>query len=155
MLLTEESMSKEKFVMPTAAAPAPEVVQAARKISRDSRKPFGSQDQKLAYPTRENYHRHWFNELPGRIDSALEAGYTHVLDKEGRKVVRIVGVANSGDGLPSYLMEIPQEWYDDDMARQQAEIDKTEEAMRRGKLEEKPGENRYIPAQGISIKSGR
>lgn len=147
-------MTKEqKFVLPaTEAAPA---VQSARKISRDSRKPFGSQDQKLAYPARDGYHRHWFNELPGRIDSALEAGYTHVLDKEGRKVVRVVGVATSGDGLPSYLMEIPQEWYEDDMARQQSEIDKTEEAMRRGKLEEKPGENRYVPAQGISIKHGR
>ena len=30
------------------------------------RKPFGTFDQKLAYPSREGFHRHWFNDEPGR-----------------------------------------------------------------------------------------
>lgn len=119
------------------------------------RKPFGGVTQRLAYPQRPNYHRHWFNDVPGRIQRAEEAGYEHVLDNEGKKVSAIVGTAEGGGALHAYLMEIPQEWYDQDMAAQQAEIDKTEEAMKSGTFQGKEGDGRYVPKQGISIKHGR
>lgn len=142
---------------PSLKPPAPPVapIPASRKISRDSRKPFGSQDQKLAYPVRDGFHRHWFNETPGRIDSALEAGYTHVLDKDSKKVCRVVGVSTSGGPLTAWLLEIPEEWYLDDMKRQQQIVDEKDAAIRQGALDAKPGDNRYIPNRGISIKDGR
>lgn len=126
-----------------------------RKISRENRKPFGSQDQKLAYPARDGFHRHWFNEIPGRIDSALEAGYTHVIDKDGKKVSRVVGVSTSGGPLTAWLLEIPEDWYLDDMKRHQDIVDEKESAIRQGALDVKPGENRYVPSRGITIKAGR
>lgn len=126
-----------------------------RKMDKSTRKPFGSQDQKLAYPERPGFHRHWFNEVPGRIDSALEAGYTHVLNKEGIKVNQVVGVANSGQPLVAWLMELPQDWYEEDMKRQQQVVDEKDSAIRQGALDAKPGDNRYIPNRGITIKDGR
>ena len=125
-----------------------------KRVSRETRKPFGSQIQKLAYPARDGYHRHWFNEEPGRIDAALQAGYTHVEDKEGRKVQRVVGVANSGGALNAFLMELPEEWYQEDMKRQQEAIDKMDSAIRRGSVATSPDDGQYVPSQGITIRRG-
>jgi hypothetical protein len=120
---------------------------------RRKRNPFGTHEQKLAYPPRPGYHRHWFNDVSNRIPQALEGGYTHVVGNDGKRVMRPAGVAEHGGALIAYLLEIPQAWYDEDMAAQQAEVDKVEEAMRRG-VDTKGGpgvDGRYIPAQGIKI----
>lgn len=83
------------------------------------RKPFGNQEQRLQYPERAGYHRHWFNDIPGRILRAEEAGYTQVNDAHtGKPVCTVVGIGRGGDGLTAFLMEIPQAWYDEDMAAQ-------------------------------------
>ena len=126
-----------------------------RRPSKDSRKPFGSQNQKLAYPHRANFNRHWFNDSPGRIQQALEAGYTHVENREGAKVSRVVGVNEGGGALTAYLMEIPQEWYDEDMASQQKQVDDMDRAIREGAVAGKVGQDgRYIPSQGIKMTTG-
>ena len=121
---------------------------------RPNRKPFGSLEQKLSYPAREGFHRHWFNEIPGRIPRALDAGYEHVKDKDGKNVCRIVGTAEGGGPLHAYLMEIPEEWYKEDMRAAQAEIDEKEQAMLRGEFEKSEGDGRYVPSQGIKISHG-
>ena len=118
------------------------------------RKPFGGMEQKLAYPQRAGFHSHWFNDIPGRIDRAKEAGYTHIQDKDGKNVCRVVGIAEGGGPLHAYNMEIPEEWYQEDMAAQKRIVDEKEEAMKRGELEAQPGDKRYVPSQGISIKHG-
>jgi hypothetical protein len=121
---------------------------------RVARKPFGALDQKLAYPDRPGYHRHWFNDVAGRVARAQEGGYEHVKDHEGKNVTRIVGTAEGGGALHAFLMEIPEEWYQEDMAAQQNEINAKEAAIRRGEADRKEGDGRYVPAQGISIKHG-
>lgn len=100
---------------------------------RRERKPFGSQAQKLAYPQRAGYHRHWFNDVPGRIDRAKEAGYDHVMGEDSKAVKRPVGTKDGGGVLMAYLMEIPQDWYDDDMKAQQDQIDRQEKGLEKGK----------------------
>lgn len=125
-----------------------------RRPSKVGRKPFGSQDQKLAYAARQGFHRHWFNDLPGRIDAALEAGYTHVEDKDGRKVKRVVGVAPGGGSLDAYLMEIPEEWFQEDMKRQQTVVDQTDDAIRSGAVAGTPGKDgRYV--KSINYQTGK
>jgi hypothetical protein len=121
---------------------------------RPVRKPFGAMEQKLNYPARPNYHRHWFNDIPGRVPRAIEAGYSHVKDKDDKNVCRVVGVAEGGGPLSAYLMEIPEEWFQEDMAVQQRDVDEKESAIKRGELEAKPGDNRYVPSQGIKITRG-
>ena len=133
-------------------APAmPNEIQADTGPRKSVRKPFGAMTLKLAYPERPGFHRHWFNETVGRIQRAQEAGYEHVV-AEGKPVQKVVGTAEGGGALNAFLMEIPQEWYDEDMAAQQREIDDKEKAIKRGELEGQDGDNRYVPAQGISIK---
>ena len=122
---------------------------------RAERKPFGSIEQKLAYPPREGFHRHWFNDVAGRIDRAAQAGYTHVKDREGKNVSKVVGTAEGGGALSALLMEIPEEFYKADMEAQQEQRDRTMAQIKAGKLEEKEGDNRYIPSQGIKITAGR
>jgi len=121
---------------------------------RPSRKPFGSMSLKLDYPQREGFHRHWFNDIPGRVERAKEAGYEHVKGNDSKNVSRIVGTAEGGGALTAFLMEIPEEWYKQDMALEQKVIDEKEAAIRQGTLDKAEGDNRYVPSQGISIKAG-
>jgi hypothetical protein len=129
--------------------PAPEAAPAADAPAvRPARKPFGAHVQKLSYPARENYHRHWFNDTPGRIARALEAGYSHVKSHDGKNVSRIVGVAEAGGGgLNAFLMEIPLEWYREDQALKDAKRDEVAAQMKRGAIGDvAPGKDgAYLP----------
>jgi uncharacterized protein (UPF0297 family) len=141
----------------TQATPVIEAVEVATLPQRPNRKPFGTLEQRLNYPARPGFHRHWFNEdrRDGGIPRVLEAGYEHVKDNEGKNVNKVVGTMVSGAPQIAYLMEIPEEWFKADMAEQQKQVDTKESAMRRGELESQEGDGRYVPAQGISIKHGR
>src|SRR5215472_17049252 len=86
------------------------------------RKPFGSQQQKLAYPDREGFHRHWFNDVPGRIREAREAGYEQVHDEDGKPVSMVVGIGRGGQPLVAFLMEQPQSRRDEDVAAQEKAV---------------------------------
>ncbi len=127
--------------------------------AKKARVPFGSMTQKLAYPHREGYHRHWFNDEPGRIERALAAGYDHVLEN-GEKLKKVVGRYEGGVPIVGYLMEVPQEWYDADMAAEEQIVKDKEDTIRRGRLQgavAKDDSGRYYDtAQGrsISIKRG-
>jgi hypothetical protein len=54
-------------------------------------------------------------------------------------------------------MEIPQEWYDEDMARQATLNKEREDAIRSGSVAGQPGKDGvYIPpSRGIKVTSGR
>lgn len=129
----------------------PEILAPGR---ASNRKPFGVMDQKLAYEQRAGFHRHWFNDAGNRVVRAEEAGYKHVLGKDEKPVSKVVGTAEGGSPLTAFLMEIPEEWYQEDMAAQQKIVNEREDAMRRGKLDDQLGDKGYVPAQGISIKRG-
>lgn len=143
-----------EMASPAVEAPAQSAADVGA-VPRVKRKPFGALEQKLFYPAREGFHRHWFNDHPGRIARAQEAGYEHVKDNDGKVVTRIVGTAEGGGPLSAYLMEIPEEWWQADMAEQQKQVNEKEETMRRGALEQQAGDNRYVPQQGIKISHGR
>lgn len=120
----------------------------AAEINEDNRVPFGSFTQRLAYPERPGYHRHWFNDSPGRIMRALMAGYKHVQDHDGKNVERPVGTAIGGGALRGFLMEIPDDWWVKDMALTQKNVDRIDRDIRRGEVEGKVGKDgRYIPRQ--------
>jgi hypothetical protein len=121
--------------------------------------PFGTWVQKLAAPVREGYHRHWFNDEPGRVDRALAAGYKHVLNKKGENTTIIVGRYEGGQPQIAHLMEIPDAWYKEDMEAEQKLVEEREDTIRRGRVEgtsQQEGGRYYPSAQGrgISIKRG-
>ena len=119
-----------------------------------NRKPFGTMEQTMAYPKREGYHRHWFNDVRDRISRAQEAGYEHVKDNAGKNVQMVVGTAEGGGAMHAFLMEIPQDWYDEDMRAQQDLVNEREAQIKRGESDRQAGDGRYVPAQGIKISHG-
>lgn len=96
------------------------------------RRAFGSQTQYLDNTQRPGYHRHWFNDSPGRIQMAKEAGYNHVMDRDGKPMARVVGTREGGGEITAYRMEIPVEWFDQDKALIHQRVDEIEAQMQRG-----------------------
>lgn len=125
--------------------------------------PFGGLRQKLAYAKREGYHRHWFNDTPGRLKAAEEGGYSFVKNDDQKNVSLAVGTNESGQPLFAFLMEIPQDWYDEDMRAQQNSVDEIERSIQdRGNLSgvaegdrDNAGEKFYIPkSRDVSVRHG-
>jgi len=143
---------RTKPLPPKIHEPATQEASPADLPKRPTRKPFGSMSLKLEYPVRPGFHRHIFNDIPGRIARAQEAGYEHVKDDKGNPISRVVGTAEGGGALTGFLMEIPEEWYQADMKVERDQIDAKEETMRRGKFE--APEQGYVGQQGITIKQG-
>lgn len=81
---------------------------------RALRKPFGTMSLKLSLPKRVGYHRHWFNDVAGRIDEAEQNGWKKVL-KDGVPIKRAVGTGRDNGALYAYAMEIPTEFWQEDM----------------------------------------
>ena len=112
--------------------------------SPKKRVPFGSTQLKLDLPLRPGFHRHWFNDAPGRIDRARDAGYTHILDERTKEPMRrIVSAAAGGGGTWAYAMEIPQEFYNEDQALKEEQIAALEDQMKRGITDRPDGQ--YVP----------
>jgi hypothetical protein len=122
-----------------------------RHVPRPERKPFGNLDQKLYWPPIPGYRLYWFNDEPGAIRRAKEAGYDHVLDPDTAEPVNRVVDRSNGRGRSAYLMKIPREWYEEDMAKQAAELDSRLHDIKTGKAGPGADENRYVPQQGIRI----
>jgi len=76
------------------------------------KQPFGAFDRKLDLQPINGYKQHWFNDKPGRIERALSAGWTYVLD-DGKPKTLIV---DSG-GLKAYALKIPEEFWAEDVKR--------------------------------------
>ena len=141
--------------VPEVVEPAGEVAEG--RLTRSTRRPFGAMAQKLAYPPREGFHRHWFNDNPGRVEFAVEeAGYKHVIDpRTGKNVSRVVGTREGGAPITAFLLEIPQDWFNDDMKRYEEENAARDDAIRRGQVQAKNAQDQsrfYPSAQGRDIK---
>jgi hypothetical protein len=142
------------LMAPPPAYPAPDADPLAEKRARRKTNPFGGMTQKMARPMRPGFHRYWFNDAPGRIMLAQEAGYEHVL-KDGAPETYPCGTNPTGGVMLAYHMEIPEEFYREDMAAQQAVIDRREEGYKRGKDEhgEIGKDGRYEPSRGIKFQT--
>lgn len=83
---------------------------------RSIRKPFGAFTQKLALPIRSGYHRHWFNDIAGRIEEAESSGWTHIKGRDGKPIRRVVGTGRDNGALYAFAMELPEVFWEEDMA---------------------------------------
>lgn len=130
---------------------------------RRRRRPLGMTRHRLTGRVPEGMVGHWFNDSPGRIQDALDAGY-HFIDgeaetssREGARKER-VGVNPDGSVLMAHLMAIPKEFYDEDQATKQTQLDEFDETIRRsGNLqgaEAQDGQNFYMPEQRASVRYG-
>lgn len=147
-----------------AGAPSPRKTAAARK----ARVPLGVPRSKLSVPQRTGYKRRWINDDgKGRLQAALEGGYTHVddpnlrvgedglADRPDSRVSRIVGRGEGGKPLRAFLMEIPSEMYHEDQKAKQSSLDQVDRAIRKGRLVADGQEHRYVPDGGRAIRIER
>ena len=109
----------------------------------------------------------WVNDDPGRLEAAQEGEWTFLTDPKAEigesgvnerdmlstKVCRRVGTREGGHAKTAYLMVIDAETYNKDQADKKADIDRTEEGLRRGNVEGglNAGDGRYTPEEGIKI----
>lgn len=109
------------------ALSTPEDLAAEIARIRKIRRPIGAYAQKLALPARQGYHRHWFNDVAGRIDEATANGWTHVLGADKKPIARCVGTGRDKGAMYAFAMEIPEIfWLEDQAARHQAASDRIE-----------------------------
>ena len=79
------------------------------------------------------YYYYWFQDKDGRIAQAKAAYYEHVVDEQGNSRCR-----QSGPNM-LYLMRLPQQYRDEDLALKKQRVDATLET------EAKVGYNEYAP----------
>jgi len=129
--------------------------------ARNKRIPFGVPRNKLAINnTIEGYHLRWINDNPGRIFHAQEGGYEFVSPAEvglpatdDDKVTVLAGAKQDGSALNSYLMKISMEYHLEDKEYLNKQIDAIDTAIKGGKADDADKTGRYIPSEGISIKT--
>lgn len=115
--------------------------------------PMSAPQAKLATPSIPGFHLHWLNDIPGRINQAIAAGYEFVEPDEtfvnprnpgsdsaasgssdmGSRISVVVGSDDKGNEIRAYLMKIREEWYKEDQRAAQSRVDAIDDAMRQGK----------------------
>ena len=122
---------------------------------RKDRVPFGVPQQRFGAQPKDGYHYRVFNDNwrkePGRIRRALAAGYEKVPDNPINGMA--VGSNDDGSAISGVLMRIPDEWYEADQKKKQAEIDKVDQQILKGKFQEGANDKRYIPSMGIKMET--
>lgn len=129
-------------------------LQRREAVMEGERVPFEDAELKMAWPSRPGYRRYWFNDVPGRIMRAKQAGYTHVIDTDTGGNAEVISDKTVQGGRKSYLMELPMPLYQQDMARNAARVQAGLDQIRSGQAGPGAGDNRYIPSTGISITHG-
>ena len=117
---------------------------------RKERIPFGAPQRKWNTPEDDGFHYHVFNDNwskePDRIQRAERAGYVKVEDVESTTV----GTNEDKSPIKGILMRIPEDIFEEDQKLKQKEVDRVDQAIKSGTLEQQPGDKRYIP-DGIKI----
>ena len=140
-----------------------------RNQERKVRVPLGVPRSKLSIPEGvipDHYAKRWVCDRPGRIEQAQAAGFTFVdesyikvgedvedgKDQASSHIRRLVGTHEDGRPMYSYLMKQPREYYEEDRKLYNEELDKTDDAIRRGAIGPDEG-HKYIPESGISYET--
>jgi hypothetical protein len=118
------------------------------------------ESRRMRFPKREGYHRHMINDDPktNRIQNALNSGYTFVREDIDGRDSRVgdtsrVGKNTSqmvGDSMVAYLMEKPQELYDEQKKPIQDKLDRQMAEIRREKKLSKDG-----VYGGVTVETGQ
>lgn len=151
--------------------------QESRSATREEKSPrkrrtrLGSHRSVLEAEAREGYHRLWVNDYPeGHLQLALESGYMFTQASEenrendnlrghdlGSMRSEIIGNKPDGTAMRGYLMEIKQEWHDEDMAEALKPAQDIDDQIRQGTAgddgNEHGKEHRYIPEEGINYET--
>ena len=110
------------------------------------RVPLGQHVAKLAYPPRPGYVRRWISDSPGRVAQAFDGGWSHVKDPKTQKPVkRVVDESLGQGGRLGFIMEIPEELWNEDQQAKSDSLDVIDNQIYNGKLNEEANDKRYNP----------
>ena len=107
------------------------------KRERTKRCPIGAGDV-LSAAKRDGYIRRYVNDVDGRVERFIEAGYTAVMEPDADTSAPRAGKPSNlgtairkpvGGGRSAVLMEIPEEWYNEDQELKNQRVDELEAAM--------------------------
>lgn len=151
-----KGMTADVAAAPNAAPQQDETLDQAIERIRGLRSPFGAMTQKLAIPPRVSYHRHWFNDVAGRIDEARTSGWSHVNDqKTGQPMKRTVGSGRDGGALIAYAMELPEVFWLEEMDARHKVAQAMVDSIKKNPFQAKPGQAQasdkgkfYDPTEG-------
>ena len=151
-----EGLTADHALAPNAEPQDGETLEQAIARVRAVRSPFGVTTQKLALPVRPGYHRHWFNDVAGRIDEATTSGWAHVKDqKTGQPMKRTVGSGRDGGALIAYAMELPEVFWQEEMDARHKRAAEQIDAIKKRPFAAKPGQAQasdkgkfYDPTEG-------
>ncbi len=111
------------------------------------RRKFGAFQFRLSAPDRPGFRRYWARDTGDRVTFLRERGYEVVKDETtGKPITKTGGKQENGSIMMMVLMEIPQEFADEDFAAKQEMLNETDKAIYSGKHNEEAGERRYIPS---------
>lgn len=129
-------------------APKAEAKPGGETTARRRRASVGGLNMKLQVPERPGYHRHWFNDVPGRLAMAHELAYDFVEDralKSDSPDTRVRRHVDTIDGNPlyAYLMETPLEEYERGQREKVEETREVDKAIAAGRDLDGRVENQY------------
>jgi hypothetical protein len=151
----------DKFARTEAERPDP---QATR-----SRYAFGTAQAKLPVGrTDPNFHYHWANDEPGRIELFIASGYEYVQKGEvtllpgvtprngdlGSQVSAVVGRNGDGTPLRAYLMKKRMDWYLEDQEKGQERPNQIDAAIRAGRVSSDVDDGHFYVPRNAPIKMG-
>lgn len=144
----------------------PEPIKESAPQRRKQTKNYGVPSQKLAMPELSGYALRWFNDTVGRLHEMQQNDWEFVdiaefggkVDESvstdlGTRVSRIVGTNEHGDPLRAYLMKKRREWHEADQKEKDDPLKAMDETIRRGELNDKASDKRYVPKSGIDIQT--
>ena len=124
---------------------------------RSKREPFNAQQQHWTCPENDGYQYRVVNDnwaaRPDNINRLKRRGYEFYEDKDGNRSSQVVGTNDGGTPITGHLMRIPKVIYDEDQKAKQKDVDRVDEQIKRGTMQQAQGDNRYVPSTGINITS--
>lgn len=105
--------------------------------NRPKRTPLGERNILTVGNKRKGFNQRWINDVDDRIERAKAAGYTPVMrptevgDPRAGAATQVGDIVRKpvGGGITAVLMEIPDEYYQEDQAAKEAEIKSKERSL--------------------------
>ena len=115
---------------------------------RKERVPVGVKQYKLKSEHSPGKIGRWVNDTEGRLNRFRQGGYEHVDDPDATESTDGLGskkckVVDKNTGMKAYLMEIDKDLYDEDQAAKQGELDKIDNRIRTGTINNQLGRAGY------------
>mgnify|MGYP005843642093 CR=1 FL=1 len=135
----QEAMSSEQEATPSEKDKYDMAAERRRQHKQNLKRTNAIEGQRLVAPSRPGFHRRWVNDEGPGLQNRLQRGYEFVTDDdeaipssdEGSRKSQIVGTGKDGQPLRAYLMEIREDFYEEDQRAREESIRKNESQIRR------------------------